>query len=192
MKITSCASRDPVALIIIWGCIDWLNYCHLSTSKNSWPTFTVTSTTASVCETNKESAVRRLLPYTARTIRIYLINRRSAPYGTCTQIPYSSSLRYLQKHIVALVLCVASLALYSLWALLVTNLPSHQPVSLLSLLGHKTRSVEVVRNVCSLILKDFRTSIKPNHNLDKKSRKKHFKESKKMYVSQKPLIKVNL
>ena len=49
---------------------------------------------------------------------------RSALYGSCTQIPYSSSLRYLQKHIVALFLCVASLALRSLLAHLVANVSS--------------------------------------------------------------------
>ena len=49
---------------------------------------------------------------------------RSAPYVSCTKIPYLSSVRYLQKHIVALVLCVANLALCSLSAQLVTNLPS--------------------------------------------------------------------
>ena len=73
----------------------------------------------------KKAIVSRLVV----VLVIKYIPYRSAPYGSCTKIPYSSSARYLQKHIAALVLCVASLALCSLSAQLVTNLPSPQPVS---------------------------------------------------------------
>ena len=71
-----------------------------------------------------------IIAYKYTTVALYgtyctYIPYRSAPYGSCTKIPYSSSARYLQKHIVALVLCVASLALCSLSAQLVTNPPSH-------------------------------------------------------------------